>query len=72
MIVNPTTTTDAEDWQDKPVQLNRRTAAAVGLVVVGALLLGLNLGLRQFSGQAKDVEQRSNVNFGARMGHVAE
>jgi len=63
MNVNPTTTADAEDWQDKPVQLNRRTAAAVGLVVVGALLLGLNLGLRQFSGQTQDVEQRSNENL---------
>lgn len=63
MNVDPTATADGDEWQDRPVQLNRRTAAAVGLVVVGALLLGLNLGLRQFAGQAKEPEPRSNENL---------
>ena len=63
MNVDPTAAADGDEWQDRPVQLNRRTAAAVGLVVVGALLLGLNLGLRQFAGQAKEPEPSSNENL---------
>ena len=63
MNVDPTAAADGDEWQDRPVQLNRRTAAAIGLVVVGALLLGLNLGLRQFAGQAKEPEPSSNENL---------
>ena len=63
MNVDPTAAADGDEWQDRPVQLNRRSGAAVGLVVIGALLLGLNLGLRQFTGQAKEPEPSSNENL---------
>ena len=63
MSIKLTAPADAEDWQDKPVQLNRQAAAAACLVVIGALALGLNLGLRQFSGQAKEPAQRSSENL---------
>ena len=63
MNVDPTAAADGDEWQDRPVQLNRRTAAAIGLVVVGALLLGLNLGLRQFAGQAKEPENRARTRI---------
>ena len=49
--------------RNKPVQLNRRTVATVGLVIVGTLAIGLNLGLRQFSGQAQEPEARANDNL---------
>ena len=63
MNVNPTAAVDDDEWQDKPVQLNRRTVATVGLVIIGALAIGLNLGLRQFSGQAQEPEARAEDNL---------
>ena len=63
MNVNPTAAVDDDEWQDKPVQLNRRTAATVGLVIIGALAIGLNLGLRQFSGQAQAPEAKAKDNL---------
>ena len=63
MNVNPTAAVDDDEWQDKPVQLNHRTVATVGLVIVGALAIGLNLGLRQFSGQAQEPEARAEDNL---------
>lgn len=50
-------------WPDKPVQLNRRTVAWALLLLIAALGLGLNLGLRQFAGHTQPADQPSAQNL---------
>lgn len=48
---------------EKPVRLNRKTVFATGVIVVALLFLGVNLGLRGFSGRLETKEKPRHDNL---------
>jgi type IV secretion system protein VirB10 len=63
MSAHPDSAAEAKTEPPKPVRLNRKTVLMAGVACIAVLVLGLNLGLRGFSGNAEPPAGPSDENL---------